>query len=347
VAGGAKGAAKVLANLLDPPPPMAAASRGWQQAERVDAARTAPPQPPTGSVAFGVLPPLPKAGGDPAPMLSMRDTVSRWYGAYEGGFDRAVAESQQAMKDHPIPNYQFYGPWSAAEVDRKFPVNFKGLPQHIDGEYNGLVNIRRGIDPAKRDATLEHEITHGVTMAAHKDELNRQYPDNPTPEDRNRRIMAGNAMVDQRSEFWADSGHDVDMRQLLTGLINKKHSAGPDDARAHVDEHLRNYIQEHAEYLSEASELDPRIAEVRRHYTWNTGEGVRSPEEAEKAWKWFGDNLQGIKEANSASMTPMAYRLYDGLPEGVKRIMYARMTHIPAVLGPVGAASMVAGQDRE
>jgi len=343
MAGGAKGAAKVLANLLDPPPASPAVKSAWGAASQRLSAETAAKNASVGTVGLAVMPP-------PRPSVSLRDVAAPWYGNAPGGFDQAVSDSQEAMLAYPLANYAYYGGWEAAAADRKFPLVLKDID--AAGRFNTQRN-RVEIHPATEVAgwgptpVLEHEVTHGLTLAHHHDELNRQYPDNPTPQDRARLFEALAADGGGGDTFWNNSGNEVDLDDTLLHLINKKHSAGPDDARAHVDEHLRNYIRPHADYLTEARELDPRIAEVRRHYAWNTGEGVRSPEEAEKAWKWFGDNLQGIKEANSASMTPMAYRLYDGLPEGVKRIMYARMTHIPSVLGPVGAASMVAGQDRE
>lgn len=51
-----------------------------------------------------------------------------------------------------------------------------------------------------------------------------------------------------------------------------------------------------AEYVTKPTEIDVRIADIKRKYAHATGRLVNSPEEAEKAIMWFGRNFESLPQ---------------------------------------------------
>jgi hypothetical protein len=300
--------------------------------------------PPSSSAdkAFRIL-----KGGEPGERsvkLTPRDVLSRWYENTPGGFDGAVENSQQALKKYgvvyPHSNSPAYGQWSPDAVDAPSRVAVNLELNKFDsprGTYGaGGVKMNPAmLDATKaRNATLEHEMTHHLMLHG------QDAPDDPTLVQVQR---AGNRR--ERFDSTPEGSITLQNNPSLALIYEKSPFA---DMRADAERALRPLVGSER-YVMRRVELDPRVAEVRRRYAHHTGQDVTTPEEAEKAWDWYRTNRQHFEDLSSPherpSMTHTQFNTYDALPPESKRIMFTRMTQVPAVLAPlgVGAASSQQG----
>jgi hypothetical protein len=263
--------------------------------------------------------------------VTFRQAVSRWYENTPGGFDSAVENSQRALREHglvyPTDRSSGYGAWSPSRVDLRSPVsvNWALGPMHARGTYTpetGAVHLNPlllAASPKGRHPTLEHELTHALLGQS------------PRPGVRPS-ARAGASRFD-------DTPSGSATLSLNPKLANQYNSGGPDAYLA--EKRLRSLVDDET-YVMSRAELDPRVAEVRRKYAFFTGRDVASPQVAEDAWNWWRANRGWLEDISSPTELPTMARslfdIYDALPDESKRVMFKRMTQVPAVMAPVGAS---------
>lgn len=91
-------------------------------------------------------------------------------------------------------------------------------------------------------------------------------------------------------------------------------------------------VRKHGKYMLGATEIDVRMAEIKRWYAAKTGRLADSPEESQKAWEmWHAEGLPADKEQDSpfGAYGP-SYKggFYDSLPDNVKKEMQRRMMEL-------------------
>jgi hypothetical protein len=87
------------------------------------------------------------------------------------------------------------------------------------------------------------------------------------------------------------------------------------------------------EYLTQPQEMDVRLANIKRHYAYNTGRIVNTPEEAERALKWWGRNSDDFdNEAPETERPPNHPKTEAGtyllLPDELKQKVLRRMPEL-------------------
>jgi hypothetical protein len=95
---------------------------------------------------------------------------------------------------------------------------------------------------------------------------------------------------------------------------------------------------ERAAYLTDPTEVDVRLAEIKRHYAHHTGRLVDSPEEAQKAWDWWrsysrnfdpGVNESLERPGENPSLEREDFEFYDNaLSPQMKQQMLHRMPEL-------------------
>lgn len=88
-----------------------------------------------------------------------------------------------------------------------------------------------------------------------------------------------------------------------------------------------------SDYVANPTEIDVRLAEIKRRYSAATGRPVNSPEEAEKAFDWFhlwggGEPAVDKKHYSDDPSYEPIYTGYFGAPEESKQQMYRRMMEL-------------------
>jgi hypothetical protein len=86
-------------------------------------------------------------------------------------------------------------------------------------------------------------------------------------------------------------------------------------------------------YITSPSEIDVRLANIKRHYAYNTGRIVNTPEEAERAIKWWGRNSDDFQDEVPAMERPgwkpkTEAGTYLLLPEEQKQKVLRRMPEL-------------------
>jgi len=94
-------------------------------------------------------------------------------------------------------------------------------------------------------------------------------------------------------------------------------------------------------YITSPDEVDVRLANIKRQYAYNTGRLVDSPEEAERALKWWGRNSDDHQlEAPLPEQTPYAPKSEAGtyllLPEEQKQKVLRRMPELVNLIERLG-----------
>lgn len=272
--------------------------------------------------------------------VTFREAVSRWYENTPEGFDGAVASSQEALKKYgivyPHSNSPAYGSWPAENVDA--PAQVRIDPKLGDfgprGNYGaGGVRINPVMVPAVkgRNATLEHELTHHLT-------LHGSQPPNENS------LLAVQRARNVRERFDGTPDGSVTLQQNPSLALAYESGATP-DVRNDAERSLR-ILADNERYAMQRAELDPRIAEVRRRYAFHTGRDVTTPQQAADAWEWYKANRGRFEDLAASterpSMVPSQFDIYDSLPPESKQIMFRRMTQVPALLAPIGIGA--AGQ---
>jgi hypothetical protein len=87
------------------------------------------------------------------------------------------------------------------------------------------------------------------------------------------------------------------------------------------------------QYITRPQEIDVRLANIKRHYAYNTGRIVDTPEEAERALRWWGRHSdkfeKTVPEAERPPFSPKAEAgSYLLLPEEQKQKVLRRMPEL-------------------
>lgn len=100
-------------------------------------------------------------------------------------------------------------------------------------------------------------------------------------------------------------------------------------------EFLMGQTKGRARYLADMVEVDPRLAAIRRSYTFNTGRSVNNVDDAEAAWRWWSRNGQPLAFGYESPIDAEDFRFYDSLDPDVRKYLMHRMTVTPALLAPL------------
>lgn len=252
-------------------------------------------------------------GGVALPGMTFREAVGHHYANRPGGLAGVLARSQRAMDTSGIPfpvddDWYQYGKWSMRDVDTPFPVLADPtLPRMgAAGQYREAgISISPAVAAADgplsmRNATLEHEATHGLLFAP---------------------LLKGKG--------WSAPYHNL-----------------PFDSPSFADSDLNPIGGPSNEYLMRRSELDPRVAEIRRRFASVEGRDVNSPADAQDAWDWWRENKDRFASGGDqpkTSLYPSAFAMYDSLPKEAKDIIFRRMTQVPALAAPIATGGLLGG----
>jgi hypothetical protein len=169
---------------------------------------------------------------------------------------------------------------------------------------------------------LEHELTHGATQVG--------------------------------DEIASKSDSDIANAFLAAGRPASlgEEAFGPEFKKMKDDEYARKI-----NYLSEPTEIDVRLAEIKRRYAHHTGTLVETPAQAQKAWDWWRENrallgqnrrdenaymrdqsqLNQISPEQRPEFVPADYptfnswdfdTYYDRLPDDQKQKLFHRMPEV-------------------
>jgi hypothetical protein len=116
----------------------------------------------------------------------------------------------------------------------------------------------------------------------------------------------------------------------------RSHAAfGPDQLpeQALAQEESKYAGQRNTKYISSPQEIDVRLANIKRHYAYNTGKIVTTPEEALEAIKWWGRNSDDFNdqapEREQPAFRPQAEAgTYLLLPEEERNKVLRRMPEL-------------------
>lgn len=90
-----------------------------------------------------------------------------------------------------------------------------------------------------------------------------------------------------------------------------------------------------AMYLADMEEVDPRLAAMRRMYTYNTGRSVNNVDDAEAAWRWWSRRGQPLAWGPETPVRETDFDFYNSLSPDVMKYLMHRMTVTPALLAPL------------
>lgn len=282
--------------------------------------------------------------------VTPREAIGRWYENAPDGLEKAALLSKKSLVNSPADG--LYGHWWIDHLDSptQLSMSVPGLdpwkkdsvvatagrrvPESLE-RVEPYIQIRKGKGNA-RQAVLDHELTHSLLFGDWADpkspiaEALLSPPEDLLKNERNIR-HAVRAASHGDSPIWrrpaglgVDEWGDMDtLMQHLYGL----------NSSVHIED---------IPYLVRRSEVDPRVAEIRRRYSWETGEHVKNKDDAAKAWEWWKTNQDRWHKApaDRPTMSKGVFNLYDSLPADAKNRMLLRMTQVPAILGGLmGAAS--------
>lgn len=85
-----------------------------------------------------------------------------------------------------------------------------------------------------------------------------------------------------------------------------------------------------ARYVTKPSESEVRLADMKRKYAFFTGQLVDSPEEAERAIKWYGRNFESMPDAgpDAARSGKRIAGEYLSLPDEERQKLFLRMMEV-------------------
>lgn len=143
----------------------------------------------------------------------------------------------------------------------------------------------------------------------------------------------------RQSTLEHELSHSAYMRNARTLSTSQK--AAADKVGGWSTDHGEGKEAQYMQYLTDPTEVDVRLAEIKRHYAHHTGKLVDSPEEAQKAWKWWESYSRNFTpEANedrrikterpedTPTLHPWDFQRLDALPEKMKTQMMNRMPEL-------------------
>lgn len=209
-----------------------------------------------------------------------------------------------------------------------------------------------GVFPHSATGTAIHEIDHSVRLSWPRESLvsarNRLEQDlidaadgkPPRPRasvdyDVAQALAMDNQLVRAMNSDLTESELDALAHKYATAWGNT-----PGDSVYDAD---AAFARNHAQYLLQPAEIDPRVADMRRHYTWRTGESVDTVEQAQKAWNDAFKAGYGDTSAVHSPMTSLDAGdaiVMQSAPKRIRELMLLRMIQgFPAVAAPVAAGA--------
>jgi len=197
---------------------------------------------------------------------TLGDNIERYYGG-RAGLNKAIADAQAAQAGRePNTLLDAFQKWKAEDVDRKIPTTYVS---------------QQGLGPHKA----------GLTQAEWQADSARNTPGN---------IRVG--IGDGKSKATMNANLEHELTHALTA---SRISLGTPLSRVHPPKDPaanRAWL----DYATTTSELDPRIAGIKRVYTKLTGEQVNTPEAADRALR-FATNPQ-LSAFNTKPTPPVRFR---------------------------------------
>ena len=256
-----------------------AAGRAAPPANSADAIRGLKPfVPPT------EYPPSPNAGGGEwtpgRGTKTLRQDISRWYDN-AGGLDPAVESAQKSLGARQAADAatEKAAPWSLENAMGLTPKNpFLGWdPKGLDLEIP--TTVRERDDPLNGENMGQYA---GYSYA------------NMPKTGKGPRISLNPHAPGRQHTLEHERSH-----ALYMGALQKMQSTNPAGTRATsplATESSNGRLPSEAAYLTRATEIDVRLAGIKRIYAHFTGELVDTPEKAEKALQWYGENYRQADE---------------------------------------------------
>jgi hypothetical protein len=277
----------------------------------------------------------------PDAKITHRQAVSRWYDNMPGGYDEAVRTSQAAMNDGSV--WGMYGKWNPEDVDVPAEV-FHVEPKMMPGSHgeHGPLPMHAGIPDrhaeirVRSDAlaspqgggVVDHEVTHHLmAMPWKKAEAGRfdAFANDMTPDQIAASFGSAHLGVD-------------DVRPALKAVYGDAFTNAPKD--------VQNGTISNAMYRMSQGEVDPRAAEVRRLYSWNTGKNVESESDARDALTWFMHNFNEISNGpQPPTMDALSLMLYRNGGEEFRNKLLRRLTQVMSVGGAASTPAAIQGLD--
>lgn len=217
------------------------------------------PQSPQGMLESLPQPTPPPANPPPiGPNTTLGTQISRWY-QNTGGLDRAIAGAQaaQARRDTSVLNNKVWPTWTPDQVTQSAP------PISMMSEFEQNISDNDGYwSPVFNEIKID-----------------------PTADPNER-----NALVE----------HELTHPALLQNLQTSRDTRSqPEWNPAELAQIKPGYpspgTAEYKQYLAHPTEIDVRLAEIKRRYAHYTGELVETPEQAEQAWNWWKRNQRRFR----------------------------------------------------
>jgi len=264
---------------------------------------------------------LKAAGQGEAPVTTFRQAIAPWYANIDGGVDAAIDASVDNIRQKGLPGQygvnDRYGAFSQSDADAPIRVisdyRFSDPLEpttvaHYDRMPNGGKRIVLNHDVVNPDSpmTIGHESTHAGLLSDPLKQLEASVPP------------------------WGVGDINTEARRAAAANIplsgkGRKYGKGQ---------------KELTDYLFERQEVDPRLAEVRRVYALEMGRLPKTPEEFARAWNWY--RVAGLQRLQNTGYQPtmslLAYRMYNSLPDQLKEVLFRRGVQVPSVMA-AGALS--------
>lgn len=238
---------------------------------------------------------------------NLADVVSPYYKDAPGGFGRAVFEAEHAMRNRQHGLTDRFPKWNIDDI-----TDNKKIYTYVPGQGSG-------VDENRSTAGYYHPAYDYIVMPRRRSQTDSDWYEGPrvarTPEeilnfhdsDRwnfHETLLSGternpNAKhtgmpnpYNPRVGGWSDEKSTLD-HELTHSNIGGRDSTYPRKYPLAQTPYKNPYddtnpgMKAYWDYAATPTELDPRIAEIKRAYTSKTGRHVNNMEEAERAWYWW------------------------------------------------------------
>jgi len=247
-------------------------------------------------------------GSQAGNVLTPGSQIKRWY-TKVGGLQNAVDKAQAAMKADPDPEFK---EWDPARLDE--PIRIKYAEHLNDKNVNGSY-AWQGIGTDNLNFEGNDPLTDGATeRRAPFIEISDHYREHP------------HAGAQETLE------HELS-HHVTTGRPGKDTPLLPSPDGVYANDRYENYA------LS-PSEVDVRLAVIKRMYAHHKGVLVETPEQARDALMWYVENHKNIDpnspdnpderlraDGTQGSLMP-SVKLYLGLPGQMQKKILKRMPKV-------------------
>jgi hypothetical protein len=254
---------------------------------------------------------------------TLSDNVAPYYAKAPGGFSGAVDSAQRAMANRPnLPPHvrdrlARFSTWPSAAVDMPIHTYWEGGKGVLGG---GAVtdpggNTHAGASGlAYRGAPAIAVATPGTDPAAFA--FRGGHPQTTLNHELTHAAL--------QNPYDTPAGADKPLFPYHTPAM-----ADPADDAA---------FREHWQYEGTPTELDPRLAEIKRYYTDATGRQVDTVDEANRAFEWY-HNANGLERPGSPDSWgyfPEFYQRLKGQPEDRDALMHRMLELVRSGAAGIG-----------